>query len=224
MKFKEFIQNNKWYILGSIGFVGVGIGVAYFISRFTKLKNPNPKKILFVGDSISDPKYSIVYPLKVKEARPDLQVDIVALGGKTTSWMLENLIPQLQNNKYDRVYIYGGINDMFSPVSVSTALSNVQKMVDLINENGADAFVLQGYTHNGYFMDANRIPTTRYVTTAEEYLPLIEKYKQYQSAIPKTIKNATIIPQFNLGDNTSDGTHPSAKGQQMIADIILKTL
>ena len=60
--------------------------------------------------------------------------------------------------------------------------------------------------------------------TTEEYVPLIEKYKQYQSAIPKTIKNATIIPQFNLGDNTSDGTHPSAKGQQMIADIILKTL
>lgn len=70
MKFKEFIQNNKWYILGSIGFVGVGVGVAYFISRRTKLKNPNPKKILFVGDSISDPKYSIVYPLKVKEANP----------------------------------------------------------------------------------------------------------------------------------------------------------
>lgn len=217
----NLIGKNKWYILGSIGLVGVGVAVAFLFSSFRKIKNRNPKKLLFVGDSITTGQSA--YPSIIQSQRNDLTIDKVSSVGKQTSWMLDNLKNQLSSNKYDRVYIYGGINDAFSSVPVSTSLANIQEMVDLINQNGADAFVIQGYVIDG-FMDYIKMPITQYVTTKEDYIPLIEKYKQLQGSIPSVIKNANIIKPINIEDKTQDGIHPNNEGQQIIANQILKTL
>lgn len=217
----NLIGKNKWYILGSIGLVGVGVAVAFLFSGFRKIKNRNPKKLLFVGDSITTGQSA--YPSIIQSQRSDLTIDKVSSVGKQTSWMLDNLKNQLSSNKYDRVYIYGGINDAFSSVPVSTSLANIQEMVDLINQNGADAFVIQGYVIDG-FMDYLKMPITQYVATKEDYIPLIEKYKQLQGSIPSVIKNANILKPINLGDKTQDGIHPNQEGQQIIANQILKTL
>jgi len=217
----NLIGKNKWFILGSIGMVGLGVAVAFLFNSFRKIKNKNPKKLLFVGDSITTGQSA--YPSIIQGERSDLTIDRVSSIGKQTSWMLDNLKNQLSSNKYDRVYIYGGINDSFSSVPVSTSLANIQEMVDLINQSGADAFVIQGYVIDG-FMDYLKMPITQYVTTKEDYIPLIEKYKQLQASISSTIKNANIIKPINLGDKTQDGIHPNGEGQQIIANQILKTL
>ena len=152
--------------------VGLGIGVlAYIIvANFSKnnstksskistqIKNKNPKKILFIGDSHTAIKnkqgqaVTYTYPNIIKkELEPQgYTIDVLALGGMTTNWMLENLPAQLQGKKYDRVYIYGGANDaMNANITLEKALSNIQKLVDLSRDNGADVFVNQGYIHEG---------------------------------------------------------------------------
>jgi len=218
---KEFIERNKWYILGFVGLAGLGVATAILFERFFNLKNPNPKKILFVGDSISTGEST--YPAMIRRERSDLQIDTLSQGGKRTDWMLENLKSQLASNKYDRVYIYGGVNDAFSTTPISSILSNVQSMVNLINENGADAFVISGYVVDG-FMDLSKFTTSKYVTEVSGFIPLIDRYKQYQSSLFSTIKDAKIIKPINLDDRTGDGIHPNGEGQRIIANEILKTL
>ena len=124
----------------------------------TPINNTNPKKILFIGDSHTSIKtkdgkavtYTFPNILK-KELEPEgYTIDVLALGGMTTQWMLDNLPKQLSGKKYDRVYIYGGANDaMNSSIKLEKALENIQKMVDLSRENGADVFVNQGYIIEG---------------------------------------------------------------------------
>jgi hypothetical protein len=218
---KNFIENNKWYILGFVGLAGLGVATALLFERFFNLKNPNPKKILFVGDSISTGEST--YPAIIRRERSDLQIDTLSQGGKRTDWMLENLKSQLASNKYDRVYIYGGVNDAFSTTPISSILSNVQSMVNLINENGADAFIISGYVVDG-FMDLSKFTPSKYVTEVSGFIPLIDRYKQYQSSLFKTIKNAKIIKPINLGNRTGDGIHPNGEGQRIIANEVLKTI
>jgi cytochrome bd-type quinol oxidase subunit 2 len=85
----NLIGKNKWYILGSIGLVGVGVAVAFLFSGFRKIKNRNPKKLLFVGDSITTGQSA--YPSIIQSQRSDLTIDKVSSVGKQTSWMLDNL-------------------------------------------------------------------------------------------------------------------------------------
>ena len=189
------------------------------------------KKILFVGDSITTIKQNGAtiksnYPYLIKrELQPKgIEVDVVAIGGKRTKWMLTNLIVKLKTNKYDRVYIYGGINDMFSGISEKAALNNIQRMVDAVNESGSKAFVIIGYDTK-YFMDSNKLRTTPYVPTKLGMVALKDKYIRYQNLIPTTIKNATIIKKFNISSKlTVDGIHPTGRGQRIIANSILKTI
>ena len=218
---KNFIENNKWYILGFVGLAGLGVATALLFERFFNLKNPNPKKILFVGDSISTGEST--YPAIIRRDRSDLQIDTLSEGGRRTDWMLENLKSKLASNKYDRVYIYGGVNDAFSTTPISSILSNVQSMVNLINENGADAFIISGYVVDG-FMDLSKFTPSKYVTEVSGFIPLIDRYKQYQSSLFKTIKNAKIIKPINLGNRTGDGIHPNGEGQRIIANEVLKTI
>lgn len=198
---------------------------------FPKNQSTNQNKnILFNGDSITDiddarGRATGTYPLLIRKDRPDLSIDVNALGGKTTSWMLLNLPPYLRNKKYSKVFIYGGVNDAFSSnVKLDTTISNIQKMVDLAIQNGAKPYVVLGYEPVGY-MDYRKMPTTRYVTRKEDYIPLIARYKTLQQMMASKIKGATIIPKIVLGSSyTSDGTHPTGAGQKIIADTIKRYL
>jgi lysophospholipase L1-like esterase len=143
----------------------------------------------------------------------------LAIGGKQTKWMLENLPSQLSLKQYDRVYIYGGTNDIFSQITVDKTISNVQKMVDLCISNGATPYVIIGYSPDTD-MDYTKMPTTIYVRNKAEYIPMIEKYKEYQTKLPTNIKNAKFVGVFSIGV-LSDGFHPSAAQHQKIAKIII---
>ena len=191
------------------------------------LEASTTEKILFVGDSISaiqtptGEMVSWTYPAQVKKSLPNAVVDVLAIGGKQTSWMLESLPNQLATTKYNRVYIYGGTNDIFSQIPIKTVLSNVQKMVDLAISNGAKAYVIIGYSTQN--MDYTKMPATKYVPNKTDYIPMIEKYKEYQESIPTTITNAQFIGIFDIG-TLSDGFHPSVVQARQIANIIINAL
>jgi lysophospholipase L1-like esterase len=197
-----------------------------------RIKNKNPKKILIVGDSQSVIKsdtgsaITYTYPNILIKEFPNKNFDVMASVGKTTKWMLDNL-PSKLLNKYDRVYIYGGGNDMTSGVSVDKAVSNIQEMADLSKASGADVFVNLGYKIegvNGKFGNYNIMPITQYVTTKEQWIPLVEKRKQLQKSLSKSIKGVNFIPVYDLKKNTTDGIHPTGEGHKLVAVEFKKTL
>lgn len=216
----SFISKNKWLIIGGLGIIGLGVLTAFLIDSLSPIKNRNPNKILFLGDSITVDFHS--YANNIRKKFTDKDITIKASVGKKTSWMLQSLKDLLKNNSYDRIYVYGGINDIFSGVSGNEALSNIQQIVDLGTEKGADVFVIEGVNPEG-FMDINKMSLNQYVSNKEEYLPKIEKYGQYQDNL-KTIKKARLIKKFDLGNRTDDGIHPNPQGQQIITQEILKTI
>ena len=43
-----FYSKNKWFIIGGLGIIGLGVLTAIIFESFTTLKNRKPKKILFL--------------------------------------------------------------------------------------------------------------------------------------------------------------------------------
>ena len=207
----------------------IGLSLIYLtIKKFFGKKLP--KSMLFVGDSITAIDYNglpvtFTYPnLLKKELEPKgIKIDVLAKGGKRTDWMLSNLTEKLKTNKYDRIYIYGGVNDMFSAVTKDKALQNVQDMVDLSIKNGAEPYVIVGYDAEK-FMDENKLKPTSYVPTKAGMVKLKNRYIDFQNSIPTTIKRATIVEKINIPSSmTADGVHPTPSGQKLIADRLLET-
>jgi lysophospholipase L1-like esterase len=204
--------------MNSMFFIFTALAAAIGGGTYMAAKSKS-KDILFIGDSVTaDPNAS--YPALIKKIRPELNIEVLAKAGQTTSWMLANLPNKLAAKKYGKIFIYGGINDaMNSSIKTSTTLSNLQQMVDLINASGAQPYVILGYEPNR-FMDYLKMPINKYISRKENYLPIIEKYKRLQNLYSTELKRVVIIPKINLGTSTADGIHPNPNGQKKIAETI----
>ena len=219
-------QSTKQILKG----LGVGLGLLA-LGILILRKRKKPKNILIVGDSQSaildnsGKKITFTYPNILKQTlEPQgYTIDVLASIGKQTQWMKDNLPNQLAKNKYDRVYIYGGGNDVSSGTNLSTTLSNYQSMVDMVKNNGADAFIILGYNIDK-FADYKKMPITPYIKRKEDWLPIIEKRKLLQKSLPTSIKGASFVPVYDLGARTVDGIHPNAEGHKIVAENILKSI
>lgn len=179
----------------------------------------NSKKILIVGDSISVDA-GFTWSSQYKKNQSDKSVDILAKGGEQLSiWMKPQLENKLATNKYDKVYIYGGVNDAFSSKKAENIISSLQTMVNMVTKTGAIAVVIVGYDSEKD-MDINKMPTTRYVTKADDYRPLLLEYQKYQNLIPTNISGAKIIPKISLGI-LQDGFHPYGKQATVLYNHII---
>jgi len=237
----------KIIIISVVGLLILGVTTAFVIRKKRKnklndgnnnvlVKNNNPKKILIVGDSQSAIKnaqgrdITYTYPNILREKLKDkgVTIDVLALGGKTTAWMLENLPAQLKGKKYDRVIIYGGGNDTSNAsIPLDKTISNIQKMVDLSRENGADVFVNLGYKIEGNFGNINIMPVGRpsnLLDKKEDWIPYVQKRKDLQKLIPTRITNATFIPVYDLQSKTTDGIHPTSAGHKIVAEKIYNSI
>ena len=226
-----------WAVIG-ISFVAltsfVVVQARKSSGKKVRIKHKNPKNILIVVDSQSATKtanggnISFTYPNVLRDKFSDKKIDVLALQGKTTGWMLSNLPNQLKGKKYDRVYIYGGGNDATnSSITIDKIISNIQKMVNLARENGADVFVNLGYKiegTSGKFGNYNIMPITPYIKDRKQWIPLVERRKLVQKELSKKIKGANLIPIYDLKQNTTDGIHPTAQGHKLVAQAYSKTL
>jgi len=239
-------KTKKIIIISVVALLIVGVTTAFVIRRRKNklngggdnvpVKNNNPKKILIVGDSQSAIKnaqgknITYTYPNLLREKLKDkgVTIDVLALGGKTTAWMLENLPAQLKGNKYDRVIIYGGGNDTSNAsIPLDKTISNIQRMVDLSSENGADVFVNLGYKIEGNFGNINIMPVGRpanLLKKKEDWIPYVQKRKDLQKLIPTRITNATFIPVYDLESKTTDGIHPTSAGHKIVAEKIYDSI
>jgi lysophospholipase L1-like esterase len=224
-------QNTKQILKG----LGIGLGILGILALlFKKANSKKPKKILIVGDSqsaivdSSGNKISFTYPNILKKIlEPQgYKIDVLAIGGKTTDWMKSNLPNQLTKNKYDRVYIYGGGNDTSnSSIKLDTTLNNIQKMVDMSLQSGADDVIVNlGWKIQGDFGNYKIMPLTPYLSKKEDWIPYVEKRKELQRLIPQRIKNAKFIQPYDLKSLTKDGIHPTAQGHKIVADVFLKSI
>jgi len=200
----------------------------------SKLKNKNLKKILIAGDSQSAIKnddgknITFTYPNILIKNFANIKFDVLASVGKNSAWLLKNLPNQLKKENYDRIYIYIGGNDTSNAsIKLETTLSNIQKMVDLGNKNGADVFVNLGYRVEGTagkFGNYKIMPLTKYLKKQEDWIPYVEKRKELQRLIPKTIQGANFVPIYDLNKNTSDGIHPNSIGHKIVADKFMDSI
>ena len=100
-------------------------------------------------------------------------------------------------------------------------------MVDLGNKNGADVFVNLGYRVEGTagkFGNYKIMPLTKYLKKQEDWIPYVEKRKELQRLIPKTIIGANFFPIYDLNKNTSDGIHPNSIGHKIVADKFIDSI
>lgn len=221
---------NKLIIILSVVAVAITIGVIV-LSKKVRLRNKKIKKILFVGDSQSsvnnqDGSYiNWTYPNYIMSFmnKKGGEADVLAQIGKTTNWMKDNLPSKLSEKKYDRVYIYGGGNDISNNLSLNNIVKNIQDMVYLAYDKGADVFVNLGY-NTDTFSDYNKMPLKPNMKSKEEWIPYIQKRKELQKMLRKNIKKANFIDIYDLKGLTNDGIHPTPEGHKIVAKNILKTL
>jgi lysophospholipase L1-like esterase len=166
------------------------------------------KKILFVGDSLSC--YNGGWQTQVAKGLGK-DYNRVAKVGKRTDWMLSNLKKHLINNsdKYDTVFIYGGINDAYSGYTKNT-ISNLQKMVDLCNHYNIKPIVIMGYNP---------------LNVAKGRTKLRNKYISLQKQM-LSLKDCKIIPIENTINrhDTSDGIHLKISGHKKFSKFVLENL
>jgi len=204
------------------------------------------KKMLIIGDSQSAIKgdsgaITYTYPnmLKTKLKEIGVELDVLAKGGQTTAWMIENLPGQLKT-KYDIVMFYGGGNDASNSsyeISLTPSaskkgkntdtLSNIQKMVDMCVAQGADVFVNLGYKFEdpnfkgtGAFGNYKLMQPTKYQEKSEDWIPFIKRKIELQNLLPNIKNVKKFIPIYDLNGATKDGIHPTQAGHKIVSDKV----
>jgi lysophospholipase L1-like esterase len=234
-------EGTKKLLIG-LGIGAAILGVAYYFffrddsedSSDGKIKNKNPKKLLFVGDSQTailnyqkNTPITYTYPNELKKILEPkgYEIDVLAKGGETTSWMLKNLPAKLEGKKYDRIYIQGSGNDAINLVPFQKLKDNINKMIELGQESGADVFYIVGFDQEKT-LDPNKVATTRYVPTKEEMYKRHQIYFDWQKKLGDEFPNANgIVPLFDIPkEYVADGLHPNSKGGKIFAEQIIKTL
>jgi peptidoglycan hydrolase-like protein with peptidoglycan-binding domain len=163
--------------------------------------------VLFVGDSLSTSDGWTWNHLLEKDF-PNWNVKHLTKGGERTSWMLNQLENELKNKKYDLVFIYGGTNDMFSQINVGGAINNIQRMVNLVNQQGGQTYVFSGYDAKSVMSD-DKLQPTKYCDK-KCMLKSRDKMIEFQSQL-SGLSNAKVIPVVQgYSTWTQDGIHPSA--------------
>lgn len=180
----------------------------FLISVFLFKAEP---RVLLVGDSITAYKAGWQENLCVEKC---WKCKNVSVEGKKTGWMLSITEQQLKNNHYDKALIYGGINDIFSYVPIDTALSNVQKIVNLCNKHNVTPVVIIGY-------NPEMIQNT-WIKDKEKERLLRNRYIDYQKRLLK-IKNCAFVPIAPTATKDStDGIHFNARGHKTFFNWIRK--
>jgi lysophospholipase L1-like esterase len=179
----------------------------------TILFEPQSKpNVLVIGDSLSS--YTGGWQ-DIISKKLNYNLTNVSKSGAKTDWMLGKLKYQLRcGSKYDIVYIYGGINDIFSNIEQNTTISNICEMIELCNRYDVKPYIIIGY--NPYTVMESALPTEIISYRKIGYFKL-------QQRIKSEIKQEYIIPMNRNISKTdvSDGIHLNLGGHYKLANWIL---
>jgi len=177
------------------------------------------KTILVFGDSLSDGfmlKRSEAYPAllakKLRAAGLNFQVINASASGGTTDGGLERLPAHLEH-RIDIFILELGINDAFRGVPVDQIQDNLQRIIGKVRARNPNVRVviagmqLPGYTGDDYVFAFGKM-----------FADLAAK--NGAALVPYLLEGVAGNPALNL----SDGIHPNAAGQQILAENVWRVL
>jgi len=170
------------------------------------------KTVLFIGDSHTSYSYGWQDRLCRRTGMTYLNT---AVGGKQTSWMVEEA-RQKVTGYFDYCFIYGGANDMAGNRSPMKSVKNVQIIVDLCMKAHVKPIVVTGFD-----------PITCIdVRGRDIYRGYPQRYARFQQLLVDSIKGATVVKTHYIS-RTDCGDflcHMAASGHRKMADSIIKTM
>ena len=176
------------------------------------------ENVLFVGDSLSA-GLGFTWNYLLEKKHPEWNVKHIVKGGVRTQWMLDELRNELKQNNYDIVFIWGGTNDMFSLVSINSAISNLQKMADLVKEQGGTPIIFAGYDVKSVMLDEKLKPTI--YCDKPCMLRSRDRMIEFQDKLESGINGAKVIPRvINSSISAGDGTHVGGSSHKIMADHV----
>lgn len=188
------------------------------ITKIINEDNENKINVLFVGDSHSAGE-GWTWNYQLAKEHPNWNTTNITKVGVKTDWMLSNLKNELSKNKFNLVFILGGTNDMMSSKPIDEAISNIQKMVDLTNQQGGKAIVVSGFD-SATIMDPQKLKPTSYCSKScqERFL---ERCIEFQKDLKTSISNAEVVPPLE-GDHswTNDGIHANTSKHTLLKNLV----
>jgi acyl-CoA thioesterase I len=178
-----------------------------------------PKTILVLGDSLSqgfglapNEAYPMLLSKKLRAAGLNFQVTNASATGGTTEGGLERLPAHLKR-KIDIFILELGINDAFRGVPVDQIQNNLQQIIDKVKtRNPQVRVVIAG-------MQLPNHTTDDYVTAfGKMFVDLAAK--NGAALVPYLLQSVAGDPSLNL----SDGIHPNAAGQKVLAETVWHVL
>ena len=166
------------------------------------------KRALFIGDSHTA-NHGYGWQVQLCQATGLIQNNI-SVGGKTTSWMLQQAQMYVTSN-YDYCFIYGGANDMYnSRISAAMAFNNIQYMVNICKYKGVKPIVLTGFDYSVCTRTENRM----YPVKGAELQRML--LGQLQNA---TVVDTRVVYRSDCGDPLC---HMNYSGHQKMAQAVIK--
>ena len=177
------------------------------------------KSILVFGDSLSDGfmlQRSEAYPAllakKLHAAGLNFQVTNASASGGTTEGGLERLPPHLKH-RIDIFVLELGINDAFRGLPVDQIENNLQQIIDKVKARNPNVrIVIAGMQLPNYTADD-------YVSAFGKMFPDLAT-RNNVALVPYLLQGVTGDPSLNL----SDGIHPNAAGQKILAENVWRVL
>ena len=177
------------------------------------------KAILVFGDSLSDGfmlKRSEAYPAllakKLQAAGLKFQVTNASAAGGTTQGGLERLPPHLKH-RIDIFILELGINDAFRGLTIDEIQANLRQIIDRVKARNPNVrVVIAGMQLPSYAGDD-------YVSAFGKMFAELAANNR-AALVPYLLEGVAGDPTLNL----SDGIHPNAAGQKILAENVWRVL
>jgi acyl-CoA thioesterase-1 len=177
------------------------------------------KTILVLGDSLSQgfglapsEAYPMLLAKKLRAAGLNFQVINASATGGTTEGGLERLPAHLKH-KIDIFIVELGINDAFRGLPVDQIQNNLQQIIDQVKARNPNVRILiAGMQLPNYAADD-------YISTFSKMFADLAA-KNGAALVPYLLQSVAGDPSMNL----SDGIHPNAAGQKILAETVWQVL
>ncbi len=197
----------------------IALLVAWSVFSLQTVHAGPTKTILVLGDSLSQgfgvtpsEAYPMLLAKKLRVAGLNFQVTNASAAGGTTEGGLERLPAHLKR-KIDIFIVELGINDAFRGVPVNQIQNNLQQIIDKVTaRNPRVRVVIAGM----------QLPNH----AADDYVSAFGKMfadlaaKNGAALVPYLLQSVAGDPSMNL----SDGIHPNAAGQKILAETVWHVL
>jgi acyl-CoA thioesterase-1 len=197
----------------------IALLVAWSVFSVQTVHAGSTKTILVLGDSLSqgfglapNEAYPMLLAKKLRNAGWNFQVTNASAAGGTTEGGLERL-PSHLKHRIDIFILELGINDAFRGVPVDQIQNNLQQIINEVKARNPNVrVVVAGMQLSNY--------------TADDYVAAFGK--MFAELASKN--GAALVPyllQSVAGDsslNLSDGIHPNAAGQKVLAETVWHVL